>query len=57
MILFEVMRFPALFINGNDFQKGYPFENGLFLTALISLIGKLVLKRFLFMKDLRENKG
>ncbi|WP_289046389.1 hypothetical protein [uncultured Olleya sp.] len=56
MAMFEFISIPSLFKNGIDFQKEYPFESSLILTALVSLIGKIILIVCLFSKRILEKK-
>jgi hypothetical protein len=56
MVMFEFISIPSLLKNGIDFQKEYPFESSLIITALISLIGKIILIVSLFSKRILEKK-
>jgi hypothetical protein len=57
MIMFEFMSVPSLLKNGIHIQNEYPFDSGLTLTALISLIGKITLTTCLFFKNIIEKKA
>ncbi|CAM1365172.1 conserved membrane hypothetical protein [Tenacibaculum sediminilitoris] len=57
MILFEFISIPTLIKNGFDFQKEYPFESSLILTAFVSLIGKLISIVLLFSKNILDKKN
>ena len=54
MAMFEFISIPSLFKNGINFQKEYPFESSLILSALVSLIGKIILIVCLFLKNISK---
>ena len=56
MAMFEFLSIPYLIRNGIEFGKDNPFEGGLILAALISLIGKVFLIVSLFYKKIRDKK-
>lgn len=57
MIMFEFISIPSLIKNGFDFQKEYPFESSLILTAIVSLIGKLISISLLFSNKIMNKKN
>ena len=56
MAMFEFISIPSLLKNGINFQKEYPFESGLTLLGLISLIGKIILVACLFSTKIFKKK-
>lgn len=56
MILIEYIGVRNIIENGFEFSKEYPYESRLFLIALISLIGKLILITLLFSKNILNQK-
>lgn len=57
MILIEFISIRTVIENGFEFQKEYPFESSLILTAFVSLIGKLITIALLFSKNILTKKN
>jgi hypothetical protein len=56
MILIEYLGVRNIIEIGFEYNKEYPYESGLILIALVSLIGKLILITLLFSKNILNKK-
>ena len=56
MVMFEFISIPSLIRNGFEFEKEYPYNSGIILIGLTSLIGKLLLIASLFYKKVLDKK-
>jgi len=57
MILIEYLGIRNIIEYGFEFNKNYPYESSLFLTAIFSLIGKLISIVLLFSKSILTKKN
>ena len=56
MALFEFISIPSLIQDGIKFGNEYPYDRGIVIIGLISLIGKIILIVSLFQKKIEDKK-
>ena len=57
VILIEYLGVRNIIESGFDFDKNYPYESSLFLIAIVSLIGKLIIIGILLLKNILTKKN